>query len=181
MKDRRDAAAEARRPFMSVLIPLLLVLGLPWCAHAADAESTKSRSEEVVVSGKPADPDQVRKALVEAEDRFYSRYNELNRDDDYDVQCRVEAPLGQRLKQRSCEPRFVVEAARDNTTANANTSGAGSGSYVGRGTQVNARLGPKMEEFRRRMQQFASQDPALQSALVERVRLEQEYKALLRK
>src|SRR6478609_11531373 len=140
MKDRRDAAAEARRPFISVLIPLLLVLGLPWCAHAADAESAKSRSEEVVFSGKPADPDQVRRALLEAEDRFYSRYNQLNTDDEYDVECRVEAPLGQRLKQRTCEPRFVVEAARDNTTANANTSGGNSGSYVGRGSQVNAKL-----------------------------------------
>jgi hypothetical protein len=148
--------------------------------HAAEADARKSGSEEFIVSGKPADPDQVRRALLAAEDRFYARYNELNTDDEYDVSCRVEAPLGQRLKERYCEPRFVQEAARDNTASVLNASRGSAGNNFAR-AQSDSRLGPKMDEFRRRMQQLVGQDPALQSALVERVRLEQQYKALLTK
>jgi hypothetical protein len=174
----RGAAAGVRSPFaVGLLITGVAALGLmPW-VHAAEADATKSRNEEFIVSGKPRDPDQVRRALLAAEDRFYARYNELNTDDEFDVSCRVEAPLGQRLKERHCEPRFVQEAARDNTAVVLNASRGSAGNNFARATRAD----PKMDEFRRRMQQFVGEDPSLQSALVERVRLEQEYRALLTK
>lgn len=53
---------------------------------------------------------QMRQAIIEAEDRFYALYNKLNTNDDFDVRCRMEAPLGTRLKKRVCRVAFQEEA-----------------------------------------------------------------------
>jgi hypothetical protein len=44
----------------------------------------------------------LRQAVVEAEDRFHARYNELNDNDDFDVNCRQEARTGTKLERRIC-------------------------------------------------------------------------------
>lgn len=53
---------------------------------------------------------QIRRAIVETEDRFYARYNQLNRDDDFDVHCARSAPLGTRIASRRCEVAFYENA-----------------------------------------------------------------------
>src|SRR5690606_34848324 len=52
-------------------------------------------------------------AVVEAEDRFYERYNELNANDDFDVKCRVEASTGTRLTTRTCRPLYQEDAVQE--------------------------------------------------------------------
>jgi len=89
---------------------LLVMAALSPCAFGALSERG-SDLDEVVVSG--ARLDQVRKELLEAEDRFFRRYNELNTDDDFDVQCHKEARLGTRLKNRHCRANFEEQAIRE--------------------------------------------------------------------
>lgn len=138
--------------------------------------------EEIVVSSvRLDDPAEVRKALSAAEDRFYARYNELNGDDEYDVSCRSVVQTGKRLAERTCEPRFVEEVKRDSSSASMNSSRTVGGGSAPLSTSSFSKVNEKYEEFRKRLQKFASEDPALQSALVERNQLDQAYRALQKK
>lgn len=67
--------------------------------------------EEVLVSGTPLS--ELKKAIVEAEDRFYERYNQLNTVDLFDIECRVEAPLGTKIPRRMCLTKLQLRAKRD--------------------------------------------------------------------
>jgi hypothetical protein len=60
---------------------------------------------------------QIRRAIVEAENRFYARYNELNTNDDFDVECAVNAALGSRIASRRCEIHFYDQARQEAASA----------------------------------------------------------------
>jgi len=49
-------------------------------------------------------------AIAEAEDRFYVRYNDLNKVDDFDIECAVDAPLGTKIPQRVCLTKVQLNA-----------------------------------------------------------------------
>ena len=49
-------------------------------------------------------------AVVAAEDRFYMRYNDLNKVDDYDIDCRMDMHTGTRIPQRRCFAKLLLEA-----------------------------------------------------------------------
>lgn len=66
---------------------------------------------------------QLREAIVEAEDRFYARYNELNKNGDFDIHCRREAPIGTRLKKRICRIAFFEDAQAEYARALVTGSG----------------------------------------------------------
>lgn len=102
------------------LLPLTVLLLAATAAAAtspavpADAASA-SQLDEFVIQGKKLY--QLRKEIVEAEDRFYKLYNELNQDDDYDVHCSKQAQLGSRLTERVCKPEFYSEAETEYAAA----------------------------------------------------------------
>jgi hypothetical protein len=52
----------------------------------------------------------LREDMVRTEEQFYKLFNELNTEDDFDVHCRMEAPLGTRLKKRICRIAFYEDA-----------------------------------------------------------------------
>lgn len=78
---------------------------------ATESSASKSSpatevSDEVIVRGTPLW--ELRENVIKAEDRFYSRYNELNKVDDFDVDCRWDAPTGSHVKQRGCLTRLAA-------------------------------------------------------------------------
>lgn len=64
--------------------------------------------DEVFVRGTPMW--KLRQAILDAEEQFYALYNELNGEGDFDVHCRMEAPLGTRINRRVCRVAFFEEA-----------------------------------------------------------------------
>lgn len=67
--------------------------------------------DEVVVRGR-----RVQEAIVEAEDDFYKLYNQVNKNNDYDVNCAyLNNPdsAGSRIKIRMCIPVFVANSMVD--------------------------------------------------------------------
>lgn len=72
--------------------------------------------EEIVVTA-PRTLNSMRTEIVAAQDRALAIFNEINLDNDYDVACRRETPLGSHIPQRVCRPRFVdrleSEASQD--------------------------------------------------------------------
>lgn len=69
--------------------------------------------EEVVAVG-----ERLMTRIINAEDEFYKLYNQLNKDDKYDVNCpylNVSSDTGSRLNSRLCLPGFVADAIADYT------------------------------------------------------------------
>ncbi len=73
--------------------------------------STTTDLPEVEVVGKRLY--QLQKAIIQTEDKFLARYNELNQDRDFDVHCRQEAPAGTRIQKRICRVHFYELAEEE--------------------------------------------------------------------
>jgi hypothetical protein len=82
-------------------------------ANAADLNDHVEELDRVDVYGSRPDLSKLREAIVEAEDRFYARYNDINAKDDFDIKCRVEASTGTRLIKRTCKPLYQEVAVQE--------------------------------------------------------------------
>ena len=69
---------------------------------------TRMELAEVEVIGRKLH--QMQREVIEAEDRFYALYNELNQNRDFDIHCVVEARTGTKVRQRDCRIEFVQRA-----------------------------------------------------------------------
>ncbi len=78
-------------------------------AVPTDAAPAVEESDEVVVRGTPLW--ELRENVIKAEDRFYARYNALNKVDDFDVECKWDAPTGSLVKRRGCLLKLAAKAS----------------------------------------------------------------------
>lgn len=78
-------------------------------APDAAAESTAETAvdEELVVRGQRRS--ELRAELRRAEDAVYSRFNDINSRDEFDIVCKSEAPMNSAIARRMCLPRFWRE------------------------------------------------------------------------
>jgi hypothetical protein len=53
---------------------------------------------------------QMQKAIMGTEDKFFARYNELNKNDAFDVHCSMSTPTGSHIHKRICQVQFYVDA-----------------------------------------------------------------------
>lgn len=129
--------------------------------------------DEIVVGGDRNSLSAARKAVVEAEDRFYARFNAINDDPAYDMRCSRRAPTGSLVERRVCLPRLVDDAIEANTQEMLRTTGGPV--YVVPPETLYASAIP---EQKRRMLALLKKDPELLRALLERARLQQHYDEL---
>lgn len=93
-----------------LMIAPLAVASAQDVGHAAEPE-TLLELDEVVVRG-----ERLIDAIVKAEDAFYAIYNQVNKDNQYDVNCtrmNLTADSGSRMNSRLCLPSFVASAIAD--------------------------------------------------------------------
>ncbi|MEO6078474.1 MAG: hypothetical protein ABIQ86_01665 [Steroidobacteraceae bacterium] len=127
--------------------------------------------DEVVVEG--ARLSKMRERIVAAEDRFYALYNELNKNDDYDVHCTNEAPLGTRLTKRFCRVEFYSRAQQEYAASFVATlTGAAGGGSAKSPTLVALE---READYRASMVKVVQENPALLRLLKERDALERRY------
>lgn len=111
------AAGDDGEMGMDALGRWVIVLALlPGPSLAAAPAQPDQELDEVVVRGK-----RLVEAIRDAEDEFFKLYNELNRDDDYDMNCPYlnidpDNP-GSHLTARVCMPSFVASAMADSLAA----------------------------------------------------------------
>jgi hypothetical protein len=83
----------------------LMLLGLPATGacqgEPAPAEQQPGVMEEVIVWGSKSLID-LKLEMIEAEDTLFELFNSFNTNDEFDVHCYREAPVGSRIKQRVC-------------------------------------------------------------------------------
>ena len=75
-------------------------------ADAGVRAPTAAFDEEIVVRGR--NREELRSEIRAAEEAFYARFNEVNSDDEFDIQCRWVVEIGSRMRHRRCQPNFWI-------------------------------------------------------------------------
>ncbi|MET0280379.1 MAG: hypothetical protein ABW278_04545 [Steroidobacteraceae bacterium] len=109
---------------------------------------------------------QMREKMVALEERFYALYNDLNKDDDFDVHCAMEAPLGTRLKKRVCRIEYFENAQAEEAQALLGGYSAPPADLV---------LMSRYPDFTKTMLGLINGDPRLRKLVREREALEKRY------
>lgn len=90
----------------------LAVVFLAWSVTGLEAATPATGQEqvldEVLVQGTQLW--KLREQMVEVEDRFYALYNKLNKDQDFDVHCHIEAPTDRIVQERVCRIAYHENA-----------------------------------------------------------------------
>jgi hypothetical protein len=155
-----------------LLIALLCVAGGLHPLQALEPLPAEELDEVTVEGQRLAE---MRKRIVAAEDRFYALYNELNKNDDFDVHCVNEAPLGTRLKKRKCQPEFYSQAETDYALSFWLMLRGDAGGGAARSPTLVAL--EREPEYQAAMLKIVKDNPALLQLLRERSRLEDRYNA----
>jgi len=108
----------------------------------------------------------IRKLIVQVEDDFFAKYNELNLDDDYDVACYQEKITMSHITTRVCEPWFMIKARGEASAEMAYSLGSkfGSASSPPVGAQsapmiytvreIRQKMDPEYETLQIKMEEF---------------------------
>jgi hypothetical protein len=169
-----------RREWLGILL-ISASVGVQQCVAAAPAEDL----DEVLVPGTRLS--EMKAAIAESEDRFYARYNELNEVDDFDIECRVDAPLGTRIPQRLCLTKLQLRARAafgreylQSLQELAMVIGGGQGPGKPPDTNPVATWSSRYEDYRNNMLDLMKMNPDLQRLATQgeaaRKRFEHEHK-----
>ena len=120
--------------------------------------------EEVEVLGRKLW--QMREDILVAEERFYSLYNELNPEDDFDIRCERVARTGTLMKLRVCKPVFHARAQEEEGRAFVEGRAVPPASLV---------LLQRNAEYRKVTRDLVTKNPQLFELLKERAELQQKY------
>lgn len=96
---------------------LLLHFGSAILAQDADLSAAPEEPRRLpyeVVVNPTASISNLRNLFVHIEDDFFSKFNELNTDDEYDVHCYKFVPTGSHIPKRVCEPVFFMATREEN-------------------------------------------------------------------
>ena len=103
----------SRIPRNAVLLWLLVApLAQPASVTVRVPVNPEETLDEVVVEATRARLSQMRQEMVQLEDRFFERFNELNTIDDFDTYCDQEARIGTQMKRRYCRAVYETKALR---------------------------------------------------------------------
>ncbi len=143
------------KPTYTVLTLFVAALALPLAAFAQDEEAI----DDIVVVGQKSTA-ALRREVFEAEEDFYSLYNELNDDRDYDVNCFYERATGTNIKNHVCRARFVTKAYSSHAARNRND--------VTRvaNQSANPVIAEKTVVYQEKLETLIAANPDLQAALI---------------
>lgn len=149
------------KPTRTILALFVAVLALPMAAVGQDEEASNDKTvDEIVVVGQKSLAE-LRRDVFKAEEDFYSVYNKLNDDKEYDVRCFYEKPTGTRIKNHVCRARFVTKAYSAHAARNRNDL-----SRVAN-QDANPALAKKTAKYQENMETLIAANPELYAALVQ--------------
>lgn len=133
------------------------------------AQQATEFEEEIIVRGE-ASRRTIRIQLQRAELAVYERFNDINSSDDFDIHCRLSAPIGSHIKRRTCDANFVSEAER---RVGKELAWAITGGQVQISDGVAMRATLRKQELEEEMARLFAQDAQLQAAFVRVADLQQ--------
>ena len=110
----------------------------------------------------------MRDDVIQEENRFYALFNDVNKDDDFDVHCKYDAYTGTRIKQRTCKVAYYEKAQAEEAVALLN------GDIV---TPADLVAMARAPEARQKMLAVINATPELRRLILERDTLERKYEA----
>lgn len=155
-----------RAASLIVFLCLSSVAALPMAAAGQDEEastgvaSNDETIDDTVVVGQKS-LSELRRDVFQAEEDFYSVYNKLNDDKEYDVRCFYEKRTGTNIKNHVCRARFVTKAYSVHASRNRNNLSRVANQDA---TPVSAE---KTAKFQEKMETLIAANPELQAALVQ--------------
>ncbi len=175
------------RRIRNATVMMLLLATLTGPSLAAAPAARDALLDEVVVEATRAKLREMRRQMVDLEDRFYDRYNGLNGNDNYDIHCGAETSAGTRLVQRHCRPVFEARAIEtesidyfimlQKTTDSYAPMPAGS---VPPPAPAILAIEAQRPDFRKNMIEVTRKNPELLNLLRERDKLLKRYEAAKR-
>ena len=153
------------KPDSTILALAIAVLSLPIAAMAQSENSSAGTTagdeavEDIVVVGEKS-LSKLRREVYQAEEDFYSIYNKLNDNRDYDVRCYYEKPTGSNIKNHVCRARFVTNAYERHARRNRNNM-----SRVAN-QSTDAKLEEQTARYQENLETLIAQNPELEQALI---------------
>jgi hypothetical protein len=126
------------------------VSGLPatWLSPRDAAGSPNAPpdvGDEIIVLGK--NWAEIRAQIQRAEEAVYSRFNEINSNDEFDIHCYKEAPIGTRILHRTCESNAWRTAMAKMGGEIMRGSPGLAAMYLGQGQTKNRILADEMKQL----------------------------------
>lgn len=142
---------------LSVFLKLILFCCSVLFHFSAQAQNNKEeRIEEITVIGDRSSLS-MQRAVDRAQDAFYTLFNSLNDDDEFDITCSYEILLGSRVKQRLCQTDYQkAELTKTATLSSFDTP------YL-----ATARLTAKNRELSNKVLKLLESNPAFREAAME--------------
>jgi len=154
-------------------VALMLAAAMYQPVLAQESEPASADAVKEDTSYKRKSLSRLRQELYDAEEAFYAAFNSVNSDDEFDVECKNEAPLGSRRKEHACKADFLwkyeAEAA---TRYSSRIDGEGGG-----GLPSSAQLGKKQEQLRNMLSAAISDDPEVQRSFALLAKAKKNYEA----
>ena len=153
------------KPTRTILTLFVAVLALPMAALGQDEEASTGMAsndetiDDIVDVGQKSLAEW-RRNVFQAEEEFYSVYNKLNDDKEYDVRCFYERPTGTRVKNHVCRAKFVTKAYARHAARNRNDL-----SRVAN-QDADSVLAEKTATYQEKLETLIDANPELQAALV---------------
>ena len=115
----------AMKPTRMILALFVALLARPLVAvgqgeEASNGVASNDETIEAIVVVSQKSKGELRRDVFEAEEEFYSVFNKLNDDKDFDVHCRYEKATGTNIKNHVCRARFVTKAFERHARRNRN-------------------------------------------------------------
>ncbi len=166
----------AMKPTRTILALFVAVLALPMAAFGQDEEastgvtSNDETIEDIVGVGQKSLAD-LRRDVFQAEEDYYSVYNKVNDDKEYNVRCFYERPTGTRIKNHVCRARFVTKIYERHARRNRNDLSR----VANQG--ADPVLAEKTAKFQEKLETLIAANPELQAALVRENTLRAQFMA----
>ena len=143
------------KPNYTILALLVAELALPMAAVGQDEEAI----DDIVVVGQKSINELRRDVYQYAED-FYSAYNKLNDDPEYDVRCFYEQATGTRIKNHVCRAKFVLNSYSSHAARNR------SDLKLVANQGASPELAEKTVKFQDKLETLIAANPELEAALI---------------
>ena len=102
-----------------IFLPVTVVLSQSALAQDASTPGRQNieleKPYELVITGRPT-RGHLRRLIVEVQDDFFARFNELNHDDAFDMRCYKYTPTMTHISRRACEPLFIIKERERNAS-----------------------------------------------------------------
>jgi hypothetical protein len=142
--------------FVAALTFPMIAVGQPASTGAA---ANDEAIDDIVVVGEKSLA-RLRKDVFEAEEDFYSVFNKLNDEKDYDVRCFYEKATGTHIKNHVCRARFVTQAFERHARRNRNNLSSVANQ------SADPILAEKTIKYQEKVETLVAANPELQAAFV---------------